>query len=256
MTSRRGGRGLQDRHGDLFRELLPNARPLPGAIDLLADLRERGVTHGIATSGRRPDIDAVADGAGRAARDGRRGARRGRRARSPRRTSSSSARAASAPTRRTATWSATPSGTCWRPAALGCSPLACSRAATAPTSCRARARSASTATRASSRVARRARDRVNRGLLVIGADLAADVTGTAASSRWACAPRARTPWRSPRSRSAAVTPCTRSPRARRRTPRPPTRAATSIPARSSRACARRPARGPRWSARPAGCSPR
>ena len=53
-------RSLQDRHGELFRELLPTAerRPLPGAVELLADLRARGVTHGIATSGRRPEIDA------------------------------------------------------------------------------------------------------------------------------------------------------------------------------------------------------
>jgi HAD superfamily hydrolase (TIGR01509 family) len=49
---------LQDRHGALFRELLPERRPLPGAAELLAELRERGVVHGIATSGRRPDIDA------------------------------------------------------------------------------------------------------------------------------------------------------------------------------------------------------
>jgi HAD superfamily hydrolase (TIGR01509 family) len=49
---------LQDRHGALFRELLPERRPLPGAVDLLAELRERGIVHGIATSGRRPEIDA------------------------------------------------------------------------------------------------------------------------------------------------------------------------------------------------------
>jgi len=48
---------LQTRHGELFRELLPERRPLPGAIELLADLRRHGVTHGIATSGRRPEID-------------------------------------------------------------------------------------------------------------------------------------------------------------------------------------------------------
>ena len=41
---------LQLRHGELFRELLPERRPLPGAVQLLADLREHGVTHGIATS--------------------------------------------------------------------------------------------------------------------------------------------------------------------------------------------------------------
>jgi HAD superfamily hydrolase (TIGR01549 family) len=48
---------LQLRHGELFREFLPQRRPLPGAIDLLAFLRENHVVHGIATSGRRPEID-------------------------------------------------------------------------------------------------------------------------------------------------------------------------------------------------------
>ena len=49
---------LQERHGELFRKLLPERRPLPGAIDLLRRLRQLGVPHGVATSGRRPDIDA------------------------------------------------------------------------------------------------------------------------------------------------------------------------------------------------------
>jgi HAD superfamily hydrolase (TIGR01549 family) len=48
---------LQDRHGELFRELLPERRPLPGAVELLHELREKGIPHGIATSGRRPEID-------------------------------------------------------------------------------------------------------------------------------------------------------------------------------------------------------
>lgn len=48
---------VQARHGLLFRELLPERRPLPGAVDLLAELRTLGVPHGIATSGRRPEID-------------------------------------------------------------------------------------------------------------------------------------------------------------------------------------------------------
>ncbi len=48
---------LQDRHGELFRGLLPERRPLPGAVALLRHLREAGVPHGIATSGRRPEID-------------------------------------------------------------------------------------------------------------------------------------------------------------------------------------------------------
>jgi HAD superfamily hydrolase (TIGR01509 family) len=49
---------VQDVHGELFRELLPERRALPGAADLLAYLRAEEVTHGIATSGRRPEIDA------------------------------------------------------------------------------------------------------------------------------------------------------------------------------------------------------
>jgi HAD superfamily hydrolase (TIGR01549 family) len=48
---------LQRRHGEVFREILPERRTLPGAIELLDDLRHSGVTHGIATSGRRPEID-------------------------------------------------------------------------------------------------------------------------------------------------------------------------------------------------------
>jgi HAD superfamily hydrolase (TIGR01509 family) len=37
---------------------MPERRPLPGAVALLAHLREVGVPFGIATSGRRPEIDA------------------------------------------------------------------------------------------------------------------------------------------------------------------------------------------------------
>jgi HAD superfamily hydrolase (TIGR01509 family) len=48
---------LQLRHGEIFREILPERRPLPGAAALLAALRANGVTHGIATSGRHPEID-------------------------------------------------------------------------------------------------------------------------------------------------------------------------------------------------------
>jgi HAD superfamily hydrolase (TIGR01509 family) len=55
---------IQQRHGALFRELLPSRRPLPGAIDLLAFLREHGIPHGIATSGRRPEIDASLEALG------------------------------------------------------------------------------------------------------------------------------------------------------------------------------------------------
>jgi len=48
---------LQRRHGELFREFLPERRPLPGAVELLRDLRRRKIAYGIATSGRRPEID-------------------------------------------------------------------------------------------------------------------------------------------------------------------------------------------------------
>jgi HAD superfamily hydrolase (TIGR01509 family) len=48
---------LQRRHGELFREFLPERRPLPGAVELLETLRTAGVLFGIATSGRRPEID-------------------------------------------------------------------------------------------------------------------------------------------------------------------------------------------------------
>jgi HAD superfamily hydrolase (TIGR01509 family) len=55
---------IQTRHGRLFVELLPKRRPLPGAVELLDDLRKGGVAHGIATSGRRPEIDASLDALG------------------------------------------------------------------------------------------------------------------------------------------------------------------------------------------------
>jgi HAD superfamily hydrolase (TIGR01509 family) len=55
---------LQARHGELFRELLPERRPLPGAVQLLRELREKRVVHGIATSGRRPEIDASLEALG------------------------------------------------------------------------------------------------------------------------------------------------------------------------------------------------
>jgi len=48
---------MERRHAELFQELMPERRPLPGAVELLAELRERGIVHGIATSGRRPEID-------------------------------------------------------------------------------------------------------------------------------------------------------------------------------------------------------
>ncbi|MFB9066675.1 HAD family hydrolase [Pseudofulvimonas gallinarii] len=55
---------IQARHGEIFREILPERRPLPGAIELLRGMRERGIVHGIATSGRRPEIDASLEALG------------------------------------------------------------------------------------------------------------------------------------------------------------------------------------------------
>jgi len=55
---------IRRRHGELFRELMPERRPLPGAVALLAHLREVGVPFGIGTSGRRPEIDASLEALG------------------------------------------------------------------------------------------------------------------------------------------------------------------------------------------------
>lgn len=49
---------LQRRHEELFQEVLPERRLLPGARGLLEYLRASGIPHGIATSGRRPEINA------------------------------------------------------------------------------------------------------------------------------------------------------------------------------------------------------
>ncbi|MGQ0383684.1 MAG: HAD family hydrolase [Gammaproteobacteria bacterium] len=55
---------LQQRHGELYRQFLPERRPLPGAVELLRTLRTHGVAYGVATSGRRPEIDASLDALG------------------------------------------------------------------------------------------------------------------------------------------------------------------------------------------------
>lgn len=49
---------VQSRHGEIFRELSPVRRPLPGAVRLLRHLRVARIPFGIATSGRHPEIDA------------------------------------------------------------------------------------------------------------------------------------------------------------------------------------------------------
>ena len=55
---------VQQRHGEIFRELEPTRRALPGAAGLLGRLRAERVPHGIATSGRRPEIDASLEALG------------------------------------------------------------------------------------------------------------------------------------------------------------------------------------------------
>jgi HAD superfamily hydrolase (TIGR01549 family) len=52
---------LQKRHGELFQEILPEPHALPGARELLRALGGAGVKYGIATSGRRPEIDRSLD---------------------------------------------------------------------------------------------------------------------------------------------------------------------------------------------------
>src|SRR5450830_233268 len=49
---------IHRRIGELYLELLPVRRPLPGARELLRALHEGGVPFGIATSGLHPEIDA------------------------------------------------------------------------------------------------------------------------------------------------------------------------------------------------------
>ena len=55
---------VQQRHGEIFAQLLPKRRPLPGAVDLLKFLRSTGIPYGIATSGSRPGINASLEAIG------------------------------------------------------------------------------------------------------------------------------------------------------------------------------------------------
>jgi beta-phosphoglucomutase-like phosphatase (HAD superfamily) len=123
-------RALQSRHGELFRELLPERRALPGAAELLAELRERDIVHGIATSGGRPDIDASLEALG--VPDDMVVVNRGDVARAkpePDLFLECARRLDADPP--TATWSATPCGICSPRAAPGCCRSACCPAATA-----------------------------------------------------------------------------------------------------------------------------
>jgi HAD superfamily hydrolase (TIGR01509 family) len=52
---------LQKRHGVVYKKLMPERRPLPGAHDLLRHLRRAKIKHGVATSGRRADAQKSLD---------------------------------------------------------------------------------------------------------------------------------------------------------------------------------------------------
>src|SRR5262245_42173866 len=45
------------RHGELFRQLMPHPRPLPGAVEMFRALRDARIPHAIATASYRPVID-------------------------------------------------------------------------------------------------------------------------------------------------------------------------------------------------------
>jgi HAD superfamily hydrolase (TIGR01549 family) len=55
---------LEARHDTLFRSYRPLQLPLPGAIDLLRFLSEHDVSYGIATSGRRSEVQGAFDALG------------------------------------------------------------------------------------------------------------------------------------------------------------------------------------------------
>jgi HAD superfamily hydrolase (TIGR01509 family) len=52
------------RHGELFRQIVPHPRPLPGAVEMFRALRAARVPHAIATASYRPLIDASLDAVG------------------------------------------------------------------------------------------------------------------------------------------------------------------------------------------------
>ncbi|MDO8210471.1 HAD family hydrolase [Conexibacter sp. CPCC 206217] len=60
-VERQHGDALRDLHGDHFGELIDEARPLPGARDLLVALRERGVASVLASSGNADEVEHYLD---------------------------------------------------------------------------------------------------------------------------------------------------------------------------------------------------
>ncbi len=55
---------VHQRHAELFRQLLPRPRPLPGAADAFRALGAAGVPHAVATASYRPLIDASLEAVG------------------------------------------------------------------------------------------------------------------------------------------------------------------------------------------------
>jgi phosphoglycolate phosphatase-like HAD superfamily hydrolase len=60
-VERERGDDVRSLHGDEFGALIDEARPLPGARELLLALRERGVTTVLASSGRAEEVDHYLD---------------------------------------------------------------------------------------------------------------------------------------------------------------------------------------------------
>src|SRR5207253_3453709 len=52
------------RHSELFRQLVPRPRPLPGAVEALRALRDAKVPYAVATASYRPIIDASLEAVG------------------------------------------------------------------------------------------------------------------------------------------------------------------------------------------------
>ena len=52
------------RHSELFHQIVPRPRPLPGAVEVFRALRDAGIPHAIATASYRPIIDSSLDAVG------------------------------------------------------------------------------------------------------------------------------------------------------------------------------------------------
>jgi HAD superfamily hydrolase (TIGR01509 family) len=71
-AQRRAGRRLSAeqagtvhrRHGELFRQMVPNPRPLPGAVEVFRALQESGIPYAMATASYRPLINASLEALG------------------------------------------------------------------------------------------------------------------------------------------------------------------------------------------------